>query len=230
MDAVILAGGRGERMTDITSLYRKPLLEVDGVPLVRRAVELAISVGVAEPVVVAAPPNALDICEALAGLPVALIIQARPLGPADALRVGLKVHNVSLGSYRVMVLLADNVLRHEDLETISRHETAVGVAVKPRSEAGRFTWFDPDSDDWREKVEIPDGEPVECWVGPFVGLRSKMDRVTREVCLAAREKCSEALIGPYLGRMTNEEHTPRIRVSSIDVGTPEAYAAVKGWK
>ena len=230
MDAVILAGGRGERMAGVTSLYGKPLLQVDGSPLVRRAVELAISVDVTEPVVVVSPENASNIHEALEGLPATLIIQRRPAGPADALRLGLKVHTSSLGCYRVLVLLSDNVLTYEDVAAVTKHETAVGVSVKPRSEAQRFTWFDPELNDWREKVEIPDGDPVECWVGPFVGLRRNMDRVVREVSTFSRAASTEALIGPHLGHMTNGEHTPRIPVSSVDVGTPEAYAKVMGWK
>lgn len=230
MDAVILAGGRGERMTPIIARYMKPLLTVNGAPLVRSAVELAVSAGVEEPVVVTSPFNTQDIAAALTGLPAALVVQRRPLGPADALRVGLKVHNVNGGSYRVLVMLSDNVMTLDDVRFVVRHETAIGVAVKPRSEAKRFTWFDPRVQDWREKIDIPDGDPVECWVGPFVALRSRMNRVVSEVCKFSLAGSTEALIGPNLGLMTDGKNTPRIPVSSVDVGTPESYSQVKEWQ
>lgn len=228
MDAVILAAGRGERLSSLVPPFRKPLIEVNGVPLVRTAVELAIGVGVELPIVVAAPINAADVDAALSGLPACIVIQRQPHGPGDALRIGLQVHNVSLGSYRVLVLLSDNVITSADVHEVTQHEVAVGVRSTPRADAGRFTWFDPALRDWREKVAIPDGESVDCWVGPFVGWRSKMERVTREVCDDARRRDDEALIGPYLGRMTNYEYTPRVPVSAVDVGTLEAFAELRG--
>lgn len=228
MDAVILAAGRGERISSLVPPFRKPLIKVNGVPLVRTAVELAISVGVENPVVVAAPINAYDVDTALSGLPATIVIQRKPYGPGDALRVGLQVRNLSLGSYRVLVLLSDNVVTYADVNSVVQHEVAIGVQPMLRTAAERYTWFDPDLQDWFEKVKIPDGELVDCWVGPFVGWRSKMERVLRETCDDARRRNVEALIGPYLGRMTNENTTPRVHVMSVDIGTPESYRAVKG--
>lgn len=228
MDAVILAGGRGQRVAELAGMYRKPLMEVNGVPLVRRSVILALGAGVAEPIVVVSPENAWDVSEALHNLSATLIIQRKPLGPGDALRVGLQVRSRQLGHYRVMVLLSDNVTTEEDVDLVTRHETAVGVRTLDRAEAGRYTWFDPDRNDWVEKVEIPDGPPVDCWVGPFVGWRDMMETTLAEVCQGAQHAGAEALIGPYLGRMTNRLNTPRVAVTSVDVGTPESYKAVKG--
>lgn len=230
MDAVVLAAGRGERLSSLVPPFRKPLIEVNGVPLVRTAVELAIGAGVEQPVVVAAPINAADVDAALSGLPACIVIQRQPHGPGDALRVGLQVHDRSLGCYRVLVLLSDNVITHNDVREVMKHEVAIGVRSTPRANANRFTWFDPTLHDWREKVTITDGEPVDCWVGPFIGWRSRMERVMQEVCDDARRRDGEALIGPYLGLMTNHQYTPRVPVSAVDVGTPEAFAEMRGWK
>jgi len=227
VDAVILAGGRGQRVAGITKLFHKPLLEIEGEPLLLRAVRQARSLGVEVPVVVTSPAIATLVAQVLGDVPANLIIQREPLGPGDALRVGLQVRNRSVGSYRVLVLLSDNYTSDADLTAVCSHEVAVGVHTTPRTEAQRFTWYDPDRGAWIEKKTIPDGSPVECWVGPFVGWRSKMERVMSRVCETRKFNGGEALIGPYLGEMTNETRTVRVEVSSIDVGTVESYRAVK---
>ena len=231
MDAVILAAGVGKRMQGITRAYYKPLLRVNGVPLVRAAVKLAINAGVDVPVVVVAPQNADVIDQTLADLPATLIVQRTPDGPGDALRVGLQVRGPR-ASYRVLVLLADNVTTDEDVRNVIQFETAVGVNEIPRSDAGRYTRFDPDLNDWVEKVPITDldGPPMECWVGPFVGWRDKMEPVLEEVWFNAKRDGVEALIGPHLGKfMCTELKSARVRVSSVDVGTVDAFAKARGW-
>lgn len=226
MDAVILAGGRGQRVAGITKLFHKPLLEIEDEPLLLRAVRQARLLGVDEPVVVTSPNIATLVAQLLGTTPATLIIQREALGPGDALRVGLQVRNRSVGSYRVLVLLSDNYTSDDDLRRVAAQEVAVGVSTMTRQDAHRFTWFDPERGTWIEKQTIPEGPPIECWVGPFVGWRSKMERVMSRVCETRRYNGGEALIGPYLGEMT-EVNAPRVEVSSIDVGTVEAYRAVK---
>lgn len=226
MDAVILAGGRGTRMGRLAPPFHKPILEVNGVPLVRQAVELALGARVAVPVVVVAPENAADVAHALDGLAAALIIQREPRGPGDALRVGLQVVPSRTTSDRVLVLLSDNVTIPASVAAVADpwNVTAVGVRQIRRAEAVRYTRWEDGR--WVEKVPFddPDGPPAECWVGPFVGWRSHMERVLDDVCAAALEVRQEAPIGPYLSRfMRNPDDVIRVPVSSYDVGTVEAY-------
>lgn len=223
MDAVILAAGRGERVSSLVPAFHKPLLPIDGIPLVCRAVDLAHGADVHTPVVVVAPSNAEAIAGALGNRCVSLIIQREPLGPGDALLTGLTVQpQPHVVSDRVLVLLSDNVMTKADIAAITAFDTAIGVKKIPRYDADRFTRFE--GNEWREKVPIDkvSGPPFDCWVGPLVCWRASAVKKLRE----ERQKidgAGELLIGPYLrDMMTLGSHT-LVTVSSFDVGTVDAY-------
>ena len=234
MDAVILAAGSGSRMGRMTAPFHKPVLEVNGTPLVQQAVKLALDAGVTVPVVVVAPQNADAISDAIGNLPVTLIVQRVARGPADALRIGLQVTTDRVTAHRVLVLLSDNVMTMADVNNVSDpwNVTAVGVRRIPRAEAVRYTRWEDGR--WVEKVPFgdPDGPPAECWVGPFVGWRSHMETTLPFICEQALNDGHEALIGPHLRKFMRYPDTcVRVLVSSYDVGTQEAYLrATRGEK
>lgn len=216
MDAVILAAGRGERLRDLTPAFHKPLLPIDGVPLVCRAVDLAEEVA-DRVVVVVAPSNAEAISGALGrDRDVTLIVQREPRGPGDALLVGLQV----CIKPRVLVLLSDNVVSLSDVVGVCDAGTGVGVKTMPRADAQRFTRFEDGR--WIEREPLaPYGPPVPCWVGPFVGMREKMTNVLNRVS-GHTGSDTEVLIGPYLADMMASDYA-RVPVDSFDVGTLATY-------
>lgn len=235
MDAVILAGGRGERVRDLTPAFHKPLLTaVDGTPLVCHAVDLALEAGVDTPVVVVAPSNAEAVHGALGDRRASLVIQREPLGPGHALLVGLSVHpRPYFTSDRVLVMLSDNVVTEGDVHAVTRFETAVGVKLMERRKAQRFTRFEHGM--WVEKTAIAnlDGPPLPCWVGPIVVWRLNAARtlqnIWRETKSATGLTHTEVLIGPYLGSLMKDGIDNLVPVSSFDVGTTEAYGKYR-WK
>lgn len=228
MDTVILAAGRGTRVRDIAPAFHKPLLPIDGTPLICRAVELALALsGGVRPVVVVAPANAEAICGALGKLQAFIVIQREPLGPGDALLHGLEsCHNDD-----IMVLLADNVTTLDDVVAVKTAyygddgrgddgRGAVGVKEVPRTEAERFTRLN-EEDTWVEKKPILNvyGPPYWCWIGPFMGVRNLMvDKLHRE---RVKNPDTELLIGPHLDDFYEERRL--VPVSSYDVGTLESY-------
>lgn len=216
MDAVILAAGLNARLRNYVPEFHKPLLPLTGqLSLLRNAVQLAMAQGVERPVVVASPTNAYVLNQDLTGLPVDMVIQREPIGPGDALRLGLSLKVQT--SERVLVLLSDNTLTHDDVTSVCMEE-GIGVQSMHHDEAARFTWYDPDERRWREKEPIPSRLPkVNCWVGPFVGNRKTMERVLRRVDPIN----GEYLIGPHLNELTVNGH--HVFVTSRDVGTEEAY-------
>jgi NDP-sugar pyrophosphorylase family protein len=228
VDAVILAGGRGTRMMGTAPEYHKPLLPIDGVPLVCRAVDLAIEAGVKCPVVVVSPHNAEAICGALGDRQAAIVIQRQPLGPGHALLLGLLLKVAPYSeSDRVLVLLSDNLSTDHDIEVVNQHTTAVGVRTIDRNQAHRFTRYE--NDRWIEKKSIgsTEGAPFACWVGPFIGWRPNMTKALANA-FNNRVDDSELLIGPYLKLfMTNHKDVLQ-HVSSLDVGTIEDYNEASG--
>lgn len=226
MDAVILAGGRGSRMFALVPEYHKPLLQVDGVPLVCRAVDLAHAAGVSTPVVVVAPQNAEAIENALGERHAALIVQRRPKGPGHALALGLQVYARPKPSDRVLLLLADNLSTDVDVAAVAEHPTAVGVREIPRADAERFTRYESNVDAWVEKEPLTSpGPDVTCWIGPVVGDRERMtEAVWRARLMHINDNDGrETLIGPYLGMFMRPGEHNLIHVSSRDVGTIESF-------
>ena len=225
MDAIILAGGRGTRVAELAPEYYKPLLPVDGVPMVTLAVDLALRSGVTCPVVVAAPANAEDICRALDGRPALVVIQRQPLGAGHALLLGLQASPRPLVDCdRVLVLLSDNVSSDADVQAVTAHPSAVGIKYIEREHAFRFARLDDDGR-WVEKEPILnlDGPPIACWVGPFVGWRNRMTRVLAQA-VDERKPDTEVYIGPHLGKfMYAETKCPLVPVESLDLGVADEY-------
>lgn len=232
MDAVVLAGGRGSRVAELVPEFHKPLLMADGVPMVSRAVDLALEAGVRCPVVVVSPQNAELIDQALGDRPAFIVVQREPLGPGHALHMGLAATPKPFAaSNRVLVLLSDNLTETQDITNVARHITAVAVNWVERADAERYTRLQDDGS-WVEKVPLDtlDGPPVACWVGPFVGWRDKMTRVLM-YALTNRVGNSEVPIGPFLGRfMYDDDNSEVVEVSSIDIGTTKSYGSYRGWK
>lgn len=224
MDAIILAGGRGTRVMELAPEFHKPLLPVNGIPMVTLAVDLALRAGVTCPVVVVAPANAEAICGALDGRPAFVVIQRQPLGAGHALLLGLQASpRPSVDCDRVLVLLSDNVSTDADVSSVMQHPTAVGIQYIERVNAFRFARLNDDGQ-WCEKERLKlVGPPVACWVGPFIGWRSNMNRVLA-AAVAARKPDEEVYVGPHLGRfMYNETKCPLVPVDSLDLGVTDEY-------
>jgi hypothetical protein len=212
VDAVILAAGRGERLNGYTAPYHKPLLVVNGMPLINQAVDHALEV-VQRVVVVVAPENAAPISQVLGDRVVRMVVQRVPDGPNRALAIGAELCVTN----RILVLMADNLLRHRDVEqcVVKEEEAAViGIERVPIDVAGRFTWRDKDGR-WREghapephEVWGQMGEDlVVVWCGPLVVYRGLIEP-------------AERMIGPYLNRLVGKN--PRlVECETFDIGVPE---------
>lgn len=222
MDTVILAAGKGDRLNGIMPRFWKPLLVIDGKPLIRQAVENAISVtsaGGAHPnvIVVAAPENAAPICDVLGNLPATVVVQRRTDGPGAGLVLGMRLCD----SERVLVLMGDNITPRDDVKLIAESPgCAVGIRrMKPTAEVERFTRY-MGGGKWVEKTPLTPQELTESyidvWLGPLVVRRFDTQKTYNAIVPAMNE---ELPIGPYLGRIAPSPTF--VEVSSFDIGTPE---------
>lgn len=229
MDTVILAAGRGTRLDGIAAPFHKPLLVVNGKPLIRQCVELADeAAGGGSIIIVAAPENAAPISHVLNGAGhnrVDMILQREPRGPGHALLTGLKL----VTSNEVLVLLGDNVVSAADVKKVieGRCSNVIGVNQMPMSEAQRFTRLRMvgESVKWVEKIPVTEDDDLKktgeatCWVGPVKLDSSKMEKAIRADISSGGMVGREIPIGPLFNKL-GEFHT--MQVSSIDIGVPEA--------
>lgn len=222
MDALVLAAGRGERMNGVSPPFCKPLLPVDGVPLVVQAVDVATPL-VDRVIVVVAPRNAHLISDVLGDRNVIMVVQRLPRGPGHALLTGS--YAATPRSERMLVLLGDNVVSASDVRAVAEHDYAVGVRQLSTSVAHRFTRWHRTLHTWVERVpidrdQVDQSGNAECWVGPIVVDPRQVAQVYGE------DVYIEQLIGPHLTTLAPDaRHVP---VSSRDVGTPADYLEENG--
>ncbi len=220
MDTVILAGGRGSRLTGLVPEFHKPLVPINGSPLVAQAVEHALRQG-GLAIVVTAPGNTQLVHEALPDhRKIRIVVQRHPDGPGSALLLGLE----AASSDRVMVLMADNLMSPEDVSAVAEQadlSCAVAVRSVPIEEAMRFTRIvgakayegdalhDDEKGNTRSLV----------WVGPIV-----VDRVKATSVLTHADSPNdgrELKIGPFLPKIAPNFTTVDVD-SCFDVGAPAA--------
>jgi CTP:molybdopterin cytidylyltransferase MocA len=219
MDAVILAAGRGERLGGITPPYFKPLLVVNGKPLILQAVRLAHEAVDGVVTVMVAPENALPICQVLEHQPglggVRVVVQRTNLGPGATLRTALSLSEAPEN----LVLLADNVLTQRDVKEVAQYpaENVVGTTMIPAHDAERFTRREIHNK-WVEKTPVSNTlDDAECWVGPIKVDTNEMESAI-DRWMAQGHK-TEVPIGPLFNDLTDVR---TVNVSSIDIGVPEA--------
>lgn len=194
--------------------FWKPLLVVNGEPLIRRAVDMAMRSGAIRVVVVVAPENALPISQVLDGLPIYIIVQPRPSGPGHALLLGVELCQDD----RVLVLMGDNVTTPIDLQKVVKADDyAIGVQQMPASaETERFTRRKVNGTGWVEKTPIGISETeITAWVGPFTASVAGIKRILTS---SHAKTDGELAIGPYLDDMS--PGAKLVQINSIDVGTP----------
>lgn len=237
MDTVILAAGRGARLDGIAAPFHKPLLIVNGLPLIVqlvRAVSETFNSCVerdARIVVVVAPENAQAIAAVLAAHEfddIHYVIQPLAHGPGDALRRGLAATQPG----RSLVLMADNVISQSTLARVVDEATpyAIGCVEMAPEHAARFTRHNWHTSGWDERVPIVSDHiaqssgQVTCWVGPLIVDRDTAFAELSSQYAARHRDDEEVLIGPSLRFLVPDQiGYEMIEVDVTDIGLPEMW-------
>jgi MobA-like NTP transferase domain len=236
VDTVILAAGRNERLNGLVPAGHKPLLVVNGMPLIGHAVRqgaAAIDFGKGDRVIVVASPENAHALHQVLPPDIYMIIQRFPEGPGDALLIGL---TLSLSS-EVLVLMGDNYTSDQHVENVRECEgNVVGVGEVALELCERFTRWrsesieDPSKGTWVEKVPVDPrrdlwkqdghGPPYAlAWLGP---LKLRVDDIRRALQECPGQQPAgrgiELQIGPAFNCLPDVSRVP---VTSIDLGIPE---------
>lgn len=219
IDTIILAAGRGSRLDGIAAPFHKPLMVINGRPMIRNAIEQSRREVFGDVIVVSAPENTLPLSQVLTGIDAKFIVQREPQGPGAALALGLQL----VTTEKVLILMGDNTLQSSDvaaiLDTAESAEavTVVGTHRVPSQDAERFTFLDEDGK-WKEKVKPVSNYIVDCWIGPILADTQDI----ADVLEWWREKAAqdeELPIGPLFNHLKQVSTVP---VSCEDIGIPEA--------
>lgn len=213
LDAIILAGGKSERLRGIVPPYHKPFIVINGKSLLVAAVDHAKDAGAKRVIVVATGENAMPVWQLVGHIPgVYVILNAD--GPGQAVRRGLELCLAD----RVLVLMSDNVHTSIDIKSITECKYAIGVQYVSVDKAKRFTRLI--NGQWHEgptPLGVEESGDIAIWCGPLV-----IDKLCSLATLIDREK-----IGPYLNDLFPRFDPPSfVPVSSYDVGVPEVVQAI----
>ena len=213
MDAVILAGGKSERLRGIVPPYHKPFIVVNGKSLLVTAVDSAVDAGAKRVVVVATGENALPVWQ-LIGHRSEVRVVLSDAGVAQAVYTGLELCTAP----RVLVLMSDNVHGEDDVKRVVNAEGyGIGVRYIPCEDAYRFTrqyrgyWVEGPG---QGMTEFNDSACV--WCGPLMINRNLG---VRQLSRAAGP------IGPWLDELVPDAFT-HVTVSTQDIGVPDAVAEI----
>jgi NDP-sugar pyrophosphorylase family protein len=139
VEAVVMAAGEGRRLRPLTERYAKPVLPIDGRPVVVTLLDELRATGI-ERVTVVTGHLAEQVESLLDGLGARFVRQPEPLGSADAVRRGLQ-------NPPALVLGADTVFTPGD---IARFAATPGHAIAGRRDP-------PPSPPHRYALRIEDG-------------------------------------------------------------------------
>lgn len=226
METVILAAGRGTGMKGALPPYYKPLLVVNGQPIVVGAAKRAWTAGSQHVVIVAAPENALPISQVMdhAGIPMSrysVVIQHRPGGVGDALLIGLR----SVRSDEVLVLLGDNVTNYADISRLMHKPgNVIGIQSMPLNDSlFRYTRHRTNGQ-WVEKVPVSELDDVALgealvWNGPVKVSVAEITMALETWRTVAGQDGEELRLGPCFNNLTD---VTTCDVGTLDINTPEA--------
>lgn len=204
--------------------YFKPMLVVDGQPLIVSAIKAARAAGSRRVVVVVAPENAQPIAHLLSDAGVIdhnlyIIVQVAPYGPGDAYILACNL----ITENEVLLLMADNCFGPNDVTNVARGRGPVVIgtkSIRDRDIAVKFTRVT--SERTYEGPEINDaqrwsaGEEFRCWVGPVkVDAKGLFEAIVGAIDPDRVGHLHEVKIGPHLGEVGNIVTVP---CTTHDVG------------
>jgi len=236
LEAVILAAGRGQRMEGLAKPFFKPLLELNGIPLLKYAIQYADAAQVDHVTIVVSPSNADDIEQITAeyGPWVSTIVQEHPFGPGHAAMLGIE----QVLSKKTMLLMSDNIMNTDTIvemaDTVRRTDCdAVGIRYVELDKAARFTRVRLRPSglySYVEGVEInqedvwPLTRESVVWCGPLVFDTEVASSVLSRAFLNSHitNDGAEIKIGPHLDQIMSVD-TSLFDVEAFDVGIPSVY-------
>jgi glucose-1-phosphate thymidylyltransferase len=139
MKGIILAGGSGTRLLPLTKVTSKQLLPVYNRPMIMYPLDILLSAGIKDILIIVAPDHAGDFLKLLGsgkeyGARFTYEIQDKPEGLATAFLIGEKF----IGNDNVCMILGDNIFEDDFTNTIKKFKKGGHIFAKQVSDPERF--------------------------------------------------------------------------------------------
>jgi len=214
ISALIAAAGANERLSGLVSTGGKPLILVNGKPLIRHALDHARDFWeAAEVVIVASPDNVKSLTQVV--IADSWVVQPEPTGVVNAIARGIRF----IESVWTVILCADNTFDTQGIilpEVIN--SLYFGARQLDKTSAKRFTRY-TQANNFTRFIEASSDETGEgCWIGPLV---LPTEAIKKYVGI------SETIV--QLVNVIQKEHrtlTP-LNMHCTDMGVPEEAQSIR---
>lgn len=219
--AIILAAGENTRLKGIVPSFRKPLLLMNGRPLIQHAIDFAWLQAVTQCVIVASPHNAADLVAVTPTNRVEQIrwcLQPRPTDVLDAIRIGLRTTDYD--TEYTFILCADNTF---DGEWKLGGNFDCGFAARNVGwpAAQRFTRYEFKNSELKFIEASSPTVGYGCWVGPLLLHTNTLRIALESVRELSRERQSMAAL--IQACITPSHRITPVPMQCSDMGIPEEW-------
>lgn len=220
MKAIVIAGGLGTRLADVTSDLPKPMARIGAHPFLEYLLDYLLEQGVRE--VVLAVSYKWEVIQEhfdrdYRGMSLTYSVEDKPLGTGGAIRQAL----VGLPDEEVVVLNGDTLFRVDLKGMAIRHRndgTRLTIALKQVSDSGRFGRVKVSADGVIENfLEKSTGGPGLINGGVYMLNRD----LFIDFPMPARFSFEQDLLEPNIDRI--RPHAFQSDAYFIDMGVPEDY-------
>ena len=167
MKGIILAGGKGSRLSPLTKVTSKQLLPVYSKPMIFYPLEKLLQSGIKEILIIVAPDNAGDFLKLLGsgnqyGAKFSYEIQDNPKGLAEAFIIGQNF----IGNDNVTLILGDNIFEADLTNPIQSFQSGGRVLALEVSDPERFGVVEFDKDGKVISIEEKPQKPKSNFIIP----------------------------------------------------------------
>ncbi|MGK7875886.1 MAG: sugar phosphate nucleotidyltransferase [Xenococcaceae cyanobacterium] len=142
MKGIVLAGGKGSRLSPLTEVTNKHLLPVGKEPMIWHSVKQLVNAGILDILIVTSTSHMGDVVNSLGsgkrfGCEFTYRVQEEPNGIADALALGEKFAQGD----KIVVLLGDNIFEysiHPHVQAFVEQDVGARVLLKEVGDPERF--------------------------------------------------------------------------------------------
>lgn len=230
MKGIILAGGKGTRLSPLTKITSKQLLPVYDKPMIFYPLKKLLEAGIEEILIIVAPEYAGHFLHLLGsgkdyGAKFTYEIQESPRGLAEAFIIGENF----IGKDNVTLILGDNIFEDDLSKPIESFESGARILAIESQEASRFGVVEFDKKGKVISIEEKPENPKSNYIIP--GLYIYDNRVVE---FAKKQKPSKRgeleivdLHNKYL--QLNELDVMKINGKWFDTGTHESLLEASIW-
>lgn len=219
LSCIVLAAGANTRLAGIVPPFCKPLIPINGKPLINHAIEHAkFDWKCDRIIVVASTENVKQLTQVVEpDNSIRWVIQPTPDGVVDAIKRGLEL----VTSEMVLILCADNLfdigqMLPSDLDIFIKDKiAAVACRSLPVEEATRFSRVGSGANQYPAiTMDMPTRGSALCWIGPLIlktnNCRSSIDTFG-----------DDQTIQLFINRSLDEQGLALMHMSCSDLGVPE---------